>query len=83
MTISSNMGHLMVFKIFQVVKMQGDLGYYEQIDIVKWKFEQQAEDALKTSDFIEAVKHLAKKNSKYDIVFVHTPLKTLIFGNFI
>ena len=46
----------------EVIKMQGDLGYFERNPILfNERFEQQAEDVLKTSDFIEAVKHLAKK----------------------
>ena len=68
----------------EVIRMHRDLGYFERNPLLfNELFEQRAEDVLKTSDFIEAIKHLAKSNNKYDIVFRPHPQRTLIYGNFI
>ena len=73
----------MEFSLSEVIRMHRDLGYFDRNPLLfNELFEQQAEDTI-TSDFIEAIKHLAKNNTTYDIVFVLIQQRTSAYGNFI
>ena len=82
--VSSNMALSNgIQKFSEVIKMQEDLGYFERNPILfNQLFEGQAEDAIKTLDFIVAIKHLAKNNSKYDIVFRPHPTEDIATWKF-
>ena len=82
--ISSNMGNSNGIQSFsEVIRMHRDLGYFERNPLLfNELFEQRAEDVLKTSDFIEAIKHLAKSNNKYDIVFRPHPTEDINIWKF-
>lgn len=65
-------------KFPEVIRMHKELGYFERNpQMFNELFEQQAEDAIKSSDFIRAIKHLAYNNNKFDIVFRPHPTEDI------
>ena len=77
--VSSNMGTSNgINSTPEVVKIFKDLGYLQRNSkLFNEYFEQIAEDSIKTSDFVEAIKHLANKNSEYDIVLRPHPVEDI------
>ena len=82
--VSSNMGASNgIQSLSEVIRMHKELGYFERNPLLfNELFEQQAEDTIKTSDFIEAIKHLAKSNNRYDIVFRPHPTEDISIWKF-
>ncbi len=77
--VSSNMGTSNgINSTPAVVKIFKDLGYLQRNSkLFKDYFEQIAEDSIKTSDFVEAIKYLAHKNNEYDIVLRPHPVEDI------
>ncbi len=77
--VSSNMNYCNNIKSpLEEVKMLKDLGSLQRNSkMFNGYFEQLAEDSFKTSDFVEAIKHLAYKNNEYDIVLRPHPAEDI------
>ena len=77
--VSSNMGTSNgINSTPDVIKIFKDLGYLQRNSkLFNEYFELIAEDSIKTSDFVEAIKHLAHKNNEYDIVLRPHPVEDI------
>ena len=77
--VSSNMGTSNgINSTSDVIKIFKDLGYLQRNSkLFNEYFELIAEDSIKTSDFVEAIKHLANENKEYDIVLRPHPIEDI------
>ena len=77
--VSSNMGFSNnLMDLYQIIKLKKNTGYYQRnSELLQSDFNRAAQDYLKTSAFIEAIKYLVNHNKGYDIVFRPHPTENI------